>query len=396
MNINVDLDLSQKIKDTASLYNLPNQVRFCKTCTMSNQRPRISFDKNGVCSACNFSAKKKLIDWKTREQELQDLCDRHRKSNGEYDVIVPCSGGKDGGLVAHMLKYKFEMNPLTVTWAPHMFTEIGRKNWENFIRIGGFDNILGSVNGPIHRKMSRLAFFHMGDNFQPFIYGQTNFPLKMAVQHDISLIMYGENGEVEYGGDMKNADNPQRKIEDHDSHYFSGKPPEFWEDHGITRGDLKPYLPPLYEDIIRNKTEIHFMSYYHFWDPQENFYYCAKNTGFQPNTARSEGTYSKYASLDDKTDGLHYYLSYIKFGIGRTTSDTAHEIRDDKISRDEGIQLIKKYDGEFPSKYFAETLDYLLISEEEYWSVINTWRSPHLWTKINGRWELKNKIWDSC
>jgi N-acetyl sugar amidotransferase len=380
-------------RNIQSMYNLPTEVKFCKKCTMSNQRPRIVFDENGVCSACNFAEHKKVINWKEREKELKDVCDKHRKNDGSYDVVVPCSGGKDGSFVAHMLKYKYNMNPLTVTWAPHIYTDIGRKNLDNFIRIGGFDNILGSVNGEVHRKMSQLAFLHMGDNFQSFIYGQTNFPLKMAVQHNISLIMYGENGEVEYGGDMKNAYKPTRDIKDHDGHYFSGKPPEFWEEHGVSKSDLYPYMSPQYEKIIENKTEIHFMSYYHFWDPQENYYYSVENTGFEVNPERTEGTYSKYASLDDKTDGQHYYLSYIKFGIGRTTNDTAHEIRDDKITREEGALLVKKYDGEFPSLYFKETLEYLNITEEGYWEIIDSWRSPHLWKKKDGVWELRNVVW---
>ncbi len=380
-------------RDVQAMYNLPTKIKFCKKCTMSNQRPRITFDENGACSACNFAEHKKTIDWKLREKELHELCDKHRKNDGSYDVVVPCSGGKDGSFVAHMLKYKYNMNPLTVTWAPHIYTNIGRKNLDNFIRIGGFDNILGSVNGAVHQKMSQLAFLHMGDNFQSFIYGQTNFPLKMAVQHNISLIMYGENGEVEYGGDMKNAHKPTRDIKDHDGHYFSGKPPEFWEEHGVSKSDLYPYMPPLYEKIIENKTEIHFMSYYHFWDPQENYYYSVKHTGFEANPERTEGTYSKYASLDDKTDGQHHYLSYIKFGIGRTTSDTAHEIRDNKITREEGVLLVKKYDSEIPQLYFKETLEYLKITEELYWEVIDSWRSPHLWSKVDGIWKLKSPIW---
>jgi N-acetyl sugar amidotransferase len=382
-----------KKKDVLSLYNLPKDIKFCKKCTISNQRPRIVFDNNGVCSACNFSGHKKNIDWKSREKELKDLCDKFRKNNGSYDVIVPCSGGKDGSFVAHMLKHKYNMNPLTVTWAPHIYTEVGRKNLDSFINIGGFDNILGTVNGLIHRRMSKLSFLHLGDNFQPFIYGQTNFPLKIAVQNNISLIMYGENGEVEYGGDMKNAYKPTRDIQDHDGHYFSGKPPEFWSEHGIQKNDIFPYMPPNYEDIVKNNTEIHFMSYYHFWDPQENFYYAVENTGFQANPERTEGTFSKYAGLDDKTDGQHYYLSYIKFGIGRATNDTAHEIRDEKITRDEGKILVKKYDGEFPSLYFKETLDYLDITEEEYWNVIDSWRSPHIWKKVSGKWKLRSAIW---
>ncbi len=201
-------------------------------------------------------------------------------------------------------------------------------------------------------------------------------------------------GEVEYGGNMKNAHKATRDIEDHDDHYFSGKPPEFWEEHGVSKAELTPYHAPEYSQIMENNTEIHFMSYYKYWDPQENFYYCVANTGFEPNNERSEGTYSKYASLDDKTDGQHYYLSYIKFGIGRTTNDTAHEIRDDKITREEGQLLVKKYDGEFPKKYFKETLDYLQINEELYWEVINSWRSPHLWKKTSDSWILKKAVWE--
>lgn len=381
-------------KDTQKLYNLPNEIIFCRRCTISNQRPRIQFDENGICSACNYADfKKTKIDWNLREKELRDLCERHRKDDGNYDVIVPCSGGKDGSFVAHQLKYKFGMNPLCVTWAPLLPTEIGRQNLNNFINAG-FDHILGTPNPLNTRLLTQLAFKHLGDPFQPFIYGQTNFPLKVAVQYNISLIMYGENGEVEYGGSMKNAFSPTREIEDHDKHYFSGMPPEFWQKHGVSKKEIAPFIAPPYEDIKKNNTEIHFFGYYNFWDPQECFYYAKEHTGFSPNSERSEGTYSKYASLDDRIDGFHYYLAYIKFGIGRATSDTAHEIRDGKIDREEGIALIKRYDGEFPQKFFLDFLEYCNISETEFWEVIDSWRSPHIWNQINGEWRLKKTIVD--
>jgi N-acetyl sugar amidotransferase len=380
-------------QDVIAKYNLPREVRFCKLCTVSNQRPRITFDEEGVCSACNFAKfKRAKIDWSERERELVDLCNRFRRSDGEFDVIVPCSGGKDGSFVAHLLKHKYGMNPLTVTWAPLSPTEIGRRNLDAFIR-SGFDNILGTPNGLTTRKLTRLAFQEIGDPFQPFIYGQTNFPLHISVKHRIPLIMYGENGEVEYGGDMKNAFRPTREIADHDKHYFSGLPPEFWTEHGVSAADLKPFMAPGYESIVNNKTEIHFLGYYTFWDPQENFYYCREHTGFQPNSEHSEGTYSKYASLDDRIDGFHYYLAYIKFGIGRTTSDASHEIRDDKITREEGIALVKRYDGEFPQKYYHEFLDYCGITNEEFHAVIDGWRSDHLWRKVGNGWELKRAVW---
>ena len=380
-------------KDVIDRYNLPREVAFCKKCTMSNQRPRIIFDEHGVCSACNFSDyKKSKIDWKEREKELSDLCNRFRKDNGEFDVIVPCSGGKDGGYVAHQLKYKYGMNPLTVTWAPLKATDIGRKNLDDFI-ASGFDNILGTPNGITTRKLTKLSFHHLGDPFQPFIYGQANFPLHMAVKYNIQLIMYGENGEVEYGGDMKNAHRPTREILDHDKHYFSGMPPEFWAEHGVSHADLTPFMAPSYESIMNNKTEIHFYGYYKYWDPQENYYYCKENTGFTPNSERSEGTYSKYASIDDRIDGFHYYLSYIKFGIGRATSDTAHEIRDEKITREEGVALVRKYDSEYPRKYFNEFLEYCDITEEEVDEVLDSWRSDHIWEKTSDGWRLKHAVW---
>lgn len=381
-------------KDVQGLYGLPSEIKFCVKCTVSNQRPRITFNKEGVCSACQFAEFKRTnIDWDARENELRELCDKHRKGNGDYDVIVPCSGGKDGSFVAHILKYKYGMNPLTVTWAPLLATDIGRNNLDGFIRVGGFDNILGTPNGVVTRKLTRLSFQYLGDPFQPFIYGQTNYPMQAAIRHNVSLIMYGENGEVEYGGDMKNAFRPTRDIQDHDKHYFSGMPPSFWVKHGVSEADLKPFMAPRYEDILANKTEIHFLGYYHFWDPQENFYYCQEHTGFTANAERSEGTYSKYASLDDRLDGYHYYLGFVKFGIGRATSDTAHEIRDSKITREEGIALVRRYDGEFPRKYYSDFLSYCGITDKEFHAVVDSWRSDHIWNRTDDGWALRSPIW---
>ncbi len=380
-------------RNLIQMYNLPEEVKYCKKCTMSNQRPRITFDEEGVCSACRFNELKRKTDWDKREQELKDLCDRFRSKDGSWDVIVPCSGGKDGGYVAHQLKYKYGMHPLTVTWSPLVPTEIGRKNLDAFIDIGGFDNILGRPNGTVNRKLTKLALEYLGDPFQPFIFGQYNFPLQMAVRYGISLIMYGENGEVEYGGDMKNAYRPTREITDSDRHYFSGMGPEVWTKYGLTEEDLLPYMAPDFDEIKKNNTEIHFFSYYKYWDPHENYLYCEKNTGFRCNEERSEGTYSNHASLDDQLDGFHYYLSYIKFGIGRATSDASHEIRDGRISREEGIELIKKYDGEFPKKYYDVFLKYCDITEEQCREFIDSWRSDHIWKHTENGWELKNPIW---
>ena len=205
-------------KNVKKIYNLPNKVEFCKSCVVSNQRPRISFNKQGICNACENNKNKNIINWSEREKELKELLSKYRKKNGKYDVIVPSSGGKDSAVVAHKLKYKYNMNPLTVTWAPHIYTDIGLKNFQGLIH-SGLTNILGTPDGKVHRRLTRDSLIEIGDPFQPFIYGQVSFPVKMALQFNISLIMDGENGEEEYGG-AKSTSNQSFSPKDEIKYWF--------------------------------------------------------------------------------------------------------------------------------------------------------------------------------
>ena len=354
-------------------------IRFCTRCTISSMRPRLTFDAEGVCSACRFAEAKAATDWAARERELIALCDAHRSHDGSFDVVVPVSGGKDGGFTAHQLKHRYGMHPLCVSFAPLIPTDIGRQNLRAFID-SGFDVIQGHPNGAVARKLARLAFEHMGDPFQPFIYGQTNFPLRIAAQEKIKLVFWGEDGEGEYGGSVK-APRAQRSFVDHDTQYFSGKSPEFWEAYGVTSKELEIFQGPKGYDLL--SSESHFFGYYKKWSPQGNFYHCSEHTGFQTNPERTEGTYSKYASLDDKLDGLHYYLAFIKFGIGRATSDSAQEIRDGHITREEGVALVHKFDGEFPLKHFAECCAYMGLTEDEAMAIIDRWRPAQPFPKVS-------------
>ncbi|MFH1478601.1 MAG: N-acetyl sugar amidotransferase [Candidatus Omnitrophota bacterium] len=369
------------------------EVLYCTKCVISNQRPRITFDEKGVCSACQHAERKKeYTDWAKRKDELCELLDKYRRKDGSYDVVVPCSGGKDSAYIAHQLKHKYGMHPLTVTFSPHIYTDIGKQNYDNFIK-SGFDNIFMNPDGKIHRQVTRLAFEKMGDPFQPFIYGVKAFPLHIAVKYRIPLVMYAEDGEVEYGGETRNADKSTINVSnDMTPTYFSGFAPEYWTKYGMKLSDLQCYMLPDQAELEKVKVDYRYFAYYTKWIPQENYYYACKYTGFRPNLTRSEGTYSKYASLDDRLDGIHYYLAFIKFGIGRATSDAAHEIRDGHLTREEGVALVKKYDGEFPKKHFKECLEYMDITEEHFWKVIDGFRLPHIWKKQKDEWKLKQQV----
>jgi len=397
---------STKILDR-QLPILPSEIRFCKRCIISNQRPRILFDEDGICGACRYTNLKiHGIDWSEREKELRDLCDQHRRNDGRFDVVVPSSGGKDSSRVAHELKYKYGMHPLTITWAPFEYTPEGYANFRNFIKIGGFNNLMAWPNGWVHRKLSRIAFEAVGDAWQPFTYGQVCYAFHIARHFDIKLVFFGENGEAEYSGDPRVFNLRGMPFEIWAEQYFKGvtvddliqyglEETDYFTPKDYDESDLSFYRPPEFDAMRKQGVEFHWFSYYRKWVPQENYYYASEHTGFQANPeGRSEGTYSKYASLDDQMDGYHYYLAFIKFGIGRATADAAHEVRDGHITRQEGAALVKRFDGEFPKRWFKEFLQYLDMSEENFWEVVDRFRQPHIWRKEYGVWKLNRAVHD--
>jgi len=176
-------------------------------------------------------------------------------------------------------------------------------------------------------------------------------------------------------------------------HYFSGVGPLEWTRHGVAAEDLRYYLPPSPEECRSAGLKIRFFGYYKKWVPQENYYYAVEHTGFAANPAgRSEGTYSKYASLDDRIDGFHYYMAFVKFGLGRATSDAAHEVRDGHLTREEAVALVRRYDGEFPARHFKEFLEYTGLSERRFHEIVDAARPPHLWEKTTEGWKLKHQV----
>lgn len=411
-------------------YGLPRVVYFCNNCVISNQRPNsevefrhtarttkktIHFDEEGVCDACRTTQKKhKEIDWTIREQELLELCNRYRRDGSTYDCLVPGSGGKDSFFAAHVLKYKYGMTPLTVTWAPHMYTEWGWQNFQAWVGAG-FDNYLMTPNGLTHRLLTRLAMENLFHPFQPFMLGQKALAPKMAALFDISLVFYGEN-EAEYGNPIKDAESARRDWsyfagDDLSSIYLGGVSiQELNEDLDVCKSDLSPYLP-MSPDVIESKgIDVHYLGYYLPWHPQGAYYYAVENGGFKASPERTPGTYSKYNSIDDKIDDLHYYTTFIKFGIGRATYDAAQEIRNNEITREEGVALVNKYDGEFPDRFIDEIFQYLSILNGQYPvasqrfeqaamdrsyfdDLTDAFRSPHLWAREGVSWRLRHTVW---
>ena len=305
------------------------------------------------------------------------------------------------------------MNPLTITWAPHIYTDWGRQNFEKWLKRG-FDNKLYKPNDKIHRILTRIATENLLHPFQPFILGQKLIAPKIAESMNISLVFYGEN-ESDYGNPLEDAHKSKRDDKYHnldlDSNvYLAGmKINKICDIFSLSLNNFYNYLPNRIKNNNINSVEVHYLGYYLYWHPQETYYSAVKNFDFKPCPHRNPGTFSTYTSLDDKVDDLHHYTSFIKFGIGRATQDAAQEIRNGDIRRYEGVNLVKKYDGEYPKRFMSELMKYLslpekefpgssnlfevpVIDEEYFKKLCDKFRSPHLWTYDN-IWKLRKAVW---
>jgi hypothetical protein len=247
------------------------------------------------------------------------------------------------------------------------------------------------------KLLTKLSIENLLHPFQTFILGQKNLPPKISLKYGIPLIFYGEN-EAEYGNPLADNTNSLR-----DKSYFSMTNindislagvsiAELRSKYSMDLCDLMCFLPADAQELEKSNIEVHYLGYYLKWVPQEVYYYAVENTGFKARPFRTQGTYSKYNSIDDKIDDLHFYTMFIKFGLGRASNEASQEIRNKHLTREDGKALVKRFDGEFPDRYFKETMEYLGIEPDHFMELCDTFRSPHLWTKVNNQWKLRHTV----
>lgn len=354
-----------RVGAVVTMYGTPERVEWCSRCVVSNQRPSSVVEKtarpedpkptiafhHGVCSACLYVETKKRINWDARAKQLEALCDKHR-GRKPYDVVVPGSGGKDSMYVAHMLKHRYGMTPVTVTGSPIIQTEAGRRNFDAWRRIA--DNVLFTPHD--YQARVRDAFIRFGHPFKPFIESQLDAGPRLAKQLGIGLVMYGEP-RAERGNDISETETPVM-----DRRFYADAP---------------------------DSVEVHYFGWYNYWRTQANFYYAVDNCGFMPNDERTCGTYSRMNSFDDVVDDIHYLTTFAKFGLGRATYNAVDDIRDGYLSREDAVALVKRYDGEWPNKTIGRLLDYLGMEQKEFDERLDAMRPDHLWERVDGEWQLK-------
>ena len=365
-------------------------VKFCKTCLTPNSRPRVVFDDNGICNACLNAQDKQVIDWKSRETQFKDLANELRKSDLNYHCIVPWSGGKDSSTIAYKLKFDFGLNPLLVTYSPMIPNDIAIHNREEMIQLG-FDNLLIRPNQNVLRHLAKRFFIERGNPKVAWDAGINAVPLQVAVNYNIPNVFYAEHGESEYGGRVLSEEHKRTRDFTEVIENYVGDDPRNWEDDVVNESDLLPYLYPDLDLVKEKSVKAYYFGYFFKWSMYENYLFIKDKIDFKTNAkGRTDCTFTNYDSLDDKIDSLYYYMQFIKFGFGRASRDASRLIHNGHLTREEGLELARKYDDEFCYEHFDEVLDYLRITRDEFTSIVDQHRNPEIWTKTNNNcWQLR-------
>jgi N-acetyl sugar amidotransferase len=350
-------------------------------------RPRIRFDEQGRCNACQWMERKETLDWDARQKELEALLGRYRRDDGEFDVLVPVSGGKDGSYVAYNLKHKYGMHPLCVTVTPPLSLELGDRNLRAFVE-SGYNHMSINVAHEAVRKLNRRGLEVMGFPYFGWLTAMQAAPVRMAARLGIGLIFYGEDGEVEYGGSTETDKNPIYDVAYMKKVYLEGgyeKVVEHASD--LALDDLNFFRFPTDEELERNPIQITHWSYFENWDPYRNYLVAKEHCGLQEAEGSNAGTFTNFAQNDQALYALHTYLMFLKFGFGRANQDASIEIRRGAMDRAQAVNLVRLYDGHYPDEFIPTYLEYYQMTQEEFDAVLDRWANRELFEKVDGRWQ---------
>ena len=364
------------------------KVVFCKSCLNMSTRPRITFDDRGWCNACQWMEEKKVFDWSVRQRELTILLDKYRSKTGDFDCVVPVSGGKDGSYIAYNLKNKYGMNPLCVNVTPPLPKNVGEQNLKNFA-ASGFNLIQLHLDPKVMKFLDKRGFIDKGFPYFGWLIAIQSAVIRTASKFNLSLIFYGEDGEVEYGGSTETKNQSLISIE-----YQK----RIWFEAGYEK-----ILDQLPEHLKKSATFWHFpkneneiytttWSYFEDWDPYRNYLIAKDHCGLQVEEDTNSGTFTNFAQNDQALYVLHTYMMYLKFGFGRALQDAGIEIRRGAMSRDQAINLVKLYDGIYPENFIDIYLEYFEMGKEEFDKVLDFWVNKELFEKEDDIWKPKFDI----
>lgn len=380
-------------------------MRYCSRCVYcAATATPITFDEHGVCSGCRVHEQKAKIDWKQRWKLFEELIDQYR-SKSNYDILIPVSGGKDSYFQTHIASKVLGLKVLLVTYHGNNYLPEGEENLLRMREVFDCDHIIVRPSVPMLIKMNRIGFRLQGDNNWHAHCGIFTTPIQVAVRYKVPLMLWGEHGFMDLGGMYSYSDfveftakhRLEHSLRGFDWHNFTDEGldklgrPELKE--GLTAKDLLWAQYPTDEEIDSVGVRGIYLSNYVDWDGHVNFDLVAKEYGWQPARQPFERTYRTFSNLDDMHEnGIHDYLKFVKFGYGRGTDHACKDIRGGRMTREQGIEMVRKYDHVKPRRDLERWLKYVNMTEEEFDATCDTFRDKRVWRIENGNW-VKDNVW---
>lgn len=396
--IRVRLEMAQRREGRPATREYP-KVRWCTRCVYpSISAAPMEFDEQGVCMGCRQSDLKTEMppgEWARRRELLREILEHYRCRDGSrYDCVIPVSGGKDSYFQAHVIRNEFGLNPLLVTYNGNNYLPEGWNNVHRMKEVIGADHVFYSPSVTLLKKLNRLGFIVMGDmNWHAHI-GITTLPVRVAAQFKIPLIVWGEHGYLDLCGQFSMEDYPEMSYRDRLEHFARGYEWNYFVGlDGITAQDMIAYQYPSDQEIWDLDLRGIYIGLYIYWEANQHAKLMMEKYGWEPSREPFERTYRRMSNLDDMHEnGIHDYLKYIKFGYGRCTDHVCKDIRAGLISRDEGIELVRRHDHVKP-RDLKRWLEYVNMTEAEFDAIADTFRDPRVWRRVDGQW-VKDNIWD--
>lgn len=366
-------------------------MKYCKNCVLPDTRAGINFDEKGVCNFCRYYKSLDKVDWDERKKQLLKIAEDARRKNAQYDCVVGVSGGKDSTYMALFARDELGLRVLLANMAPDKITEIGRHNLNNLQEMG-FDCFMFRPNPKVCRKLAKMAFYKWGNPVKPSEYALYATPVRAAILYKVPLIIFDiETTTLDDDSKDKNAGDASN-INKQNTLGWSGSASHLLcED--LTLNDLLPYQYPRQEEIEDASIKMIYLGYYKRWSPHAHATFSiSRGLKVRNDDLLELGRYTNYHALDDDTGIINQMLKHMKLGYGFATDEACADIWAGRITREEGVRLVRQYDGKCGIKFIQKFCDYINITLDEFWNVAEKFRGP-MWKRNHiGEWALENPI----
>jgi len=367
-------------------------MQFCIKCVYpAVAATPLTFDETGTCSGCRGGAQKQTIDWDERRRLFHKLVDEYRTDSG-YDCLLPVSGGKDSYFAAHIAK-QFGLKALLVTYHGNNYLPEGEYNLHHMKDAFRFDHIILRPSTEVLIKLNRAGFYITGDMNWHCHAGIFTYPMQIAIKYKIPLVFWGNHGFTEHGGMYSHNDFFEYTAKDRYEHGLHGFD---WFDfvgfEGLTKKDMQFLIYPTDDEVMDVGLRGIYLSNYFSYDGIYNAEIAKTHYGWREADQEFDRTFRKVSNLDDMHEnGAHDYLKFIKLGYGRATDHANYEIRAGRMTRETGIEMVRRYDAVRP-RDLKRWLAYVGMSEDEFDAHADTFRNQRVW-RIEGEQWVKDNIW---